>query len=162
MTDSSLRFPVLFSLYQHCKELCEPSVFQLQLRFGYNYISATAEAGIHMTLSILFYPEVYQHHCLCVLISYLPYLSISPKSHLCSGSFRITHSCAYLLLNYLSVLSRRNMRLRACLLSLSPPSELVSLNCFNCLEEKKVLSEHESSDLFLGINCTLDATCRID
>lgn len=162
MTVSSLRFPVLFSLYQHCKELCESSVFQLQLHFGYNYISATAEAGIHMTLSILFHLEVYQHHCLCVLISYLPYLSISPKSHLCSGFFCITHSCVYLLLNYLSVLSRRNMRLRACLLSLLPSSELVSLNWFYCLEEKKVLSEHESSDLFLGINCTLDATCRID
>lgn len=72
VTVSSRRFPVLFSLYQHCKELCESSVFQLQLHFGYNYISATAEAGIHMTLSILFHLEVYQHHCVSwFLISHI-------------------------------------------------------------------------------------------
>jgi len=117
-----------------------------------------------MTISTLLYLEACQHPCFGVQISYLPYLSISPKSHLHTDLLCVTYSYVYMLLNYLSILPKRNMRIRACFPSLAvftSPSDLVSLNCFCSLGEKKVLSEHDSLDLFLGMNLTLDATCVI-
>lgn len=165
MADLSCNF-LLFSLYQHCKELCEFSVIQLKLHFisCWNWntcgcFNSFPSRGLSTTL-----------------FWYLGFLSLlsfylSKKSSLLSLILYSFFLCL-LLLNYLPFFffpffspSISSIRTKDCLPQLSvftSSYELVSLNCFQSVGEKEVLSGYDSDDVFLGMNCTLGSTCYID
>lgn len=145
----SCNLHLLFSLYQHCKELCEFSVVQLKLHFincwswnSYCYFNSFPSRGLSTT-SFWF-------------LGFLSLLSfyLSKESSLLS---LISYSF------FLCSISSIRTKARPPQFSvITSPSELVSLNCFQSAGEKKVLSGHDSDDVFLGLNCTLDATCYVD
>jgi len=143
--------------------------FQL---FSWSCTSSVAETGIHVVVLIPFLLEAYQQLYSDILVSYLSYLFTFPKCHLCSHLFCIHFSFVYCYLIiflfffftffYPSIIS---IRTKDCLPQLSvftSSYELVSLNCFQSVGKKEVLSGYNLDDVFLGVNCTLGSTCYID